>query len=429
MADEPDWDDIFTSQPGAATSTDHDTGTTDVPADAAPRSRRELRGRGPAGHPRSSGPTRRHDPGEFEPVRPRRNRRRIWIWAGILAILLGGVAVTTVWITFEDQIRKVLGWSQPDDYVGAGTKDVVIVIQAGDIGGDVARTLAEAGVTKSFDAFYRLLLVQDPPVEFQPGNFALKTEMSAQAALDALVDPANKITNRVTVPEGTTMPSALELLSSATGIPLADFQAAAADYASLGVPADAPSLEGYLFPASYPLDPGVSAHDVLQLMVNEMYARLDAAGVALEDRHRVLTLASIIQRESGPVEEDFYKISRVFTNRLETDGWNLESDATVAYGTGNFQTVWTTDEERADASNPYNTYANPGLPIGPIGLPGALAIDAALHPADGDWYFFVPVNLKTGETVFSTTPAEHEAAAARLRSWCRESQENATYCE
>jgi len=108
-------------------------------------------------------------------------------------------------------------------------------------------------------------------------------------------------------------------------------------------------------------------------------------------------------------------------NRLD-NGWHLESDATVSYGTGRTHTVWTTPAERADTSNPYNTYANPGLPIGPIGAAGDLAIDAALHPADGPWFYFVPVNLDTGETVFSTTLAEHNAAVRQLQEWCRETQ-------
>ena len=139
-------------------------------------------------------------------------------------------------------------------------------------------------------------------------------------------------------------------------------------------------------------------------------------------------LASIVQREAGSNLEDFPKVARVFQNRLD-QGMNLESDATVAYGTGNTHTVWTTDAERADASNLYNTYANPGLPVGPIGNPGDVAINAAIHPADGPWLFFVPVNLATGETVFSTTVDEHEAAVAQLQEWCAASEENAAYCE
>jgi len=112
-------------------------------------------------------------------------------------------------------------------------------------------------------------------------------------------------------------------------------------------------------------------------------------------------------------------VSRVFLNRLQ-QGWDLQSDATVAYGTGNTHTVTTTDAERADAGNPYNTYVHPGLPVGPISNPGDLAINAAIHPAAGTWMFFVTWNLKTGETIFSTTEAEHEAAVAQWQQWMRD---------
>ena len=98
------------------------------------------------------------------------------------------------------------------------------------------------------------------------------------------------------------------------------------------------------------------------------------------------------------------------------------------YGTGRLDSVWTEPEERADASNLYNTYANPGLPIGPIGLPGDAAINAALHPTEGPWLLFVPINLATGETVFSETVEEHDAAVEQLHEWCEASAENATYC-
>ena len=410
MADEPNWEDIFTPRP------ELEPESAPPVADSEPKSRRELR--------ESEGRSRKSTVGRP----PKKKHRLTWLWVLLSVFVLIAGAGTFVWFQFEDQVRSVLGWEEPIDFVGPGTDEgIVVVIQAGDIGEDVARTLLDSGVTMTFTAFYELLLAQDPPKEFQPGNYSLRAQMSAQSALDALLNPENKITDRVTIPEGTTLPGALALLSEATGVPLADYEAAAADYASFGVPAEAPSLEGYLFPATYPLDPGQDPHAVLQLLVTEMVNRLDAAGVVPEDRHRVLTMAALIQRESGPNTDDFYKISRVFQNRLD-NGWHLESDATVAYGTGNLHTVWTTDAERADASNLYNTYANLGLPIGPIGLPGELAINAALHPADGPWFFFVPINLATGETVFTETVAEHEAAAAQLRVWCRESDENASYC-
>jgi len=434
VTNEPSWDDIFASQPRDAAA--------DAPAardTGAPLSRRELRelengrtsSRSASKPPKPATKQRGSTDGDDNGIgKPKRKRRFAWVFVVLaFVVMIAGVGVYG-WTNYEPQIRSLLGIELPSDYEGDGTdEEVVIVIEKDQIGEDVARTLQREGVTMTFTAFYKLLLVQDPQVNFMPGNYTLHKEMSAKAALAALQDPANKVTNRVTIKEGSTLPSALTLLASATGLPVADFEAAAKDYVSLGVPATEVSLEGWIFPATYPLEPGQSAKQVLQVLVDEMISRLDAAGVAKADRHKVLTMAALIQREAGPNKDDFYKISRVFTNRLNTKGWKLQSDASVAYGTGNFTTVWTTKAERADASNKYNTYAHPGLPIGPIGLPGDLAIDAAAHPADGPWFFFVPINLKTGETVFTETADQHEAAAQQLRDWCKASEENKAYCE
>jgi UPF0755 protein len=80
--------------------------------------------------------------------------------------------------------------------------------------------------------------------------------------------------------------------------------------------------------------------------------------------------------------------------------------------------VFTTQAERDDPSE-YNTYPHTGLPPGPIGSPGEKTIEAALNPADGNWLYFVAVNLETGETVFSETKAEHDRAVEKLREYCR----------
>ena len=97
---------------------------------------------------------------------------------------------------------------------------------------------------------------------------------------------------------------------------------------------------------------------------------------------------------------------------------NLQSDATVSYGVGG-TTISTTDAERADKTNPYNTYANPGCRSARSRIRARPAIDATLHPADGPWLYFVLVNGETGETVFSTTFAEHNAAVKVWQKWLR----------
>jgi UPF0755 protein len=414
VTNDPSWDDIFASQPSATPS-------------EAPLTRRQLReaeGR-EASRPGSGSPNgttqspHPGDDGHGEPPRPKRSLGCLWILLAFL-VLAGGGAFA-VWNAFEPQVRQVMGWELPTDYEGDGNGEAVeVVISQGDIGEDIARTLHEAGVTRTFAAFYTVLLAEEPT--FMPGTYSLEKEMSAQAALAALSDPANQVVSKATIIEGTTLPTALSRLAEGTGVPLADLQAAAADLPSFGVPAEAPSLEGYLFPATYDFEPGMSAHDVLQVLVNRAFEALDQAGVAEADRHRVLTMAGLIQKEGGPAA-DFPKVARVFVNRIE-QGMLLQSDATVSYGIGgpeNYgvegRSIFTEDDERADASNPYNTYVHPGLPIGPISAPGDAAIQAALSPVDGPWLFFVLVNGETGETAFSTTGAEHDAAVKRWQAW------------
>jgi UPF0755 protein len=116
----------------------------------------------------------------------------------------------------------------------------------------------------------------------------------------------------------------------------------------------------------------------------------------------------------------------VFLNRID-EGMPFQSDATVAYGAGVTGTVWTTDEQRADESNIYNTYVHLGPPPGPISNPGEDAIAGARNPADGNWLYFVAVDLATGETIFSDTYEEHLRAVDQLQDWCAKS-ENASYC-
>jgi UPF0755 protein len=353
-----------------------------------------------------------------EPKRKRRWLRPLIVIVVILAVL-GGMA-GAAYAIFQPQVAQLVSALTPkdDDYPGDGTGEVLFSIVSGDTGSDIATNLHKAGVTKSYDAFYSLLLQQSPQVEFQPGVFKLKKEMSASAALIALKDDANRVENTAVIPEGTAEVDVLKIVAEQTKIPIAELQSAAANPAEFGVPAEAKTLEGFLFPATYTFPPGTTAHDAIKTMVDRMFQSLDAAGVTPENRWNTVVLASIVQREAG-LKDDYPKVARVFLNRI-AQGWDLQSDATVAYGTGNTHRVETTDAERADANNPYNTYVHPGLPVGPISNPGDLAIDAVVHPADGPWMFFVTWNLETGETIFSTTEAEHEAAVAKWQQWMKD---------
>jgi UPF0755 protein len=132
----------------------------------------------------------------------------------------------------------------------------------------------------------------------------------------------------------------------------------------------------------------------------------------------VVTVASIVQSEARNAS-DFPKVARVIYNRLDR-GMPLQMDSTVHYAVGKSGQLTTTDEDRA-SSSPYNTYRFPGLPPGPIASPGDAALKAALHPADGDWIYFVTVNPDTGETKFAVTNAQHQRNVAQLREFCRQS--------
>lgn len=361
----------------------------------------------PAGSALSDSPS--HASGKRRKSSKKKPAVIIGIIIGVLVLvgaLLGGLFYT-----------GLLGGDQ-NDYTGGGQGEVIFTIGEGEFGDLIANNLVEAGVTKSFDSFYQLLLETTPEPVFTPGVYRLKLEMSAQAALDALLDPENRVELSVTIPEGTTQKNVLKMLAEGLSIPLVEFQDAVAYPATYGVPEQATTLEGFLFPATYTFSPGVTAQDVIQRMVDESLAALDVAGVPVEQRWETIIMASVIQRESGPDPQDLFKISRVFHNRLD-QGMTMGSDVTTCYGAGLLgkDCLLITQAALDDTSNLYNTRILPGLPIGPISNPGADAIDAAYNPVDGPWLFFVTVNLTTGETVFTETAAEHEAAVEQYYSW------------
>jgi len=363
-------------------------------------------------------------------ARHQRDRRKSriagWVVFGVIIAILGGLTAGGfyVWNTYEDKIRECMGWEEPRDYeAGMATGEVVITIADGDIPATISQTLYDAGVTKTPTAFYRYLVDQGLNPTFYPGSYQLQQQMTSEAALAALEDPANKLENTAQLREGLTVDESLSLLADGTGIPLEDFQAAVADASVYGITPDpdvvaagGQPLEGWLFPATYTFDPGTTAQQVIQTLVDRAVQSLDAVGVPVDQRQEILTIASIIQREAR-LEDDFYKVSRVISNRI-ADGMQLQMDSTAQYGYGEMHdgTASSSAEALAD-DNPWNTYVVDGLPVGPISNPGDTAIDAAMNPAEGDWLYFVTWNMDTGETIFSATYAEHQAGIAKWDAW------------
>lgn len=349
-----------------------------------------------------------------------RKKRRTGCLVALILVLavLGGIAVAGVWVmnTYGDKIGETLGWGDATDWeAGVASGEVLVTIKDGDTGEPVSTALYKAGVTRTDGVFYDYLVKENIAVTFYPGIYRMQKKMTAEAALAALQDPANKMENSASVGEGSTISSTLPAIAESLDMPLADFEAAVADPSVYGV--DAQNLEGWLFPAVYTFDPGATAQQIIQRMVDRTRESLDAAGVPAADAERILTIASIIQREG--LTADFPKVSRVIQNRLDID-MKLQMDSTAQYGYGSLNAgVVSSSAEALASDNPWNTYVVTGLPATPIASASDAAIKAAMNPADGPWLYFVTVNLATGETLFSTTYEEHLKNIEKWDQWCK----------
>jgi len=354
---------------------------------------------------------------DFEPEPPTRRSRKRRRFGGFVVVVLSLSVLAGAGIfvlnTLGGGIQQLVDRFTVEDYPGPGGDPVEIVIPEGATGEDVARLLVEADVVESFDAVYQPMLDLNPDIF--PGTFSFPSQIPGLRAVEIIIEGDNRVYDQLRLREGLTVAQTLEEIESQLGISVSDMQAELADLEALGIQNEANNAEGYLFPATYQLDPGTTAEELVQIILRRLDQELTKYGLVRSQAHEMLTLASVIQLEARQTE-DFYKVSTVFNNRLDID-MPLQSDATVNYAARS-DSVTTTDQQRAD-DNPYNTYFYRGLPIGPIGNPGSLAIDSALNPVEGDWLYFVTVNLTTGETVFSETLREHEIAVLDFQAFCR----------
>ena len=305
------------------------------------------------------------------------------------------------------------------DYEGNGTTEVTLEIPPGASARSVANQLVEEGVIKDSKPF--LEEVERRDLTIQAGPVILREQMSSKAAVDAFINPIKP--PKLTIAEGRKIDQ-IKATMIESGMKAEEADKAIDDRTpkDYGLDVDAPSLEGYLYPATYDLDKAKTAEDIVSEMVAKTKLELETAGIENKDANRILTLASLVEIESPGDEETRKKVARVFLNRISEDsktGQLLQSDATVAYIHGARADLTTTKEER-NSDSPYNTYKRKGLPPGPINSPSAGAVDAALNPADGSWQFFVATNPDTGETKFADTYAEHQKNVEEYRAWLRE---------
>jgi UPF0755 protein len=349
----------------------------------------------------------------LEPVPPRKSSKRSW-FAAIISIVVVGTIVGGGLFVASSSVQDFLSRFQVEDYDGQAGPSTVLLISPGDTGEDVAKKMVEADIIKSFDAIYRDMLNVD--LVIFPGSYEFPTKLSGSAALELLMSGDNRLSVSTTIPEGLSVAQVLPRLSEDLGLTIAELEQGIAEQLPR-IPNEAPSIEGFLFPATYSFDPNPDAGEVIKAMVDRMEQELLKYEIPLADSLPTLALASMVASE-GRFKEDLFKISRVFLNRLDI-GMALQSDPTVKYRyEGNLESF---QEGLKDTESLFNTFSHLGLPIGPITNPGGLAIDAALRPADGAWLYFVAINLDTGETVFSETLREHEIAAEIYRQWLRDS--------
>jgi UPF0755 protein len=244
-----------------------------------------------------------------------------------------------------------------------------------------------------------------------PGFYGMHRHMKASLAYAILINPKNMVQIKVTIPEGWRLSQIVAFLGAKSGIPRSAYAKVLKDPAQLHLPVFANGRpEGYLFPATYSVQPHETALGVLTGMVQRFEQEAASVGLpaAAKQVHltqaQVVIMASLVQAEGGSLS-DYPKIARVIYNRLAR-GMPQQLDSTVLYGLNKFG-ILASDKDLTSPS-PYNTYKHKGLPPGPIDSPGAAAIQAVLHPAAGPWLYFVTVNPKTGLTRYTSSPAQFQ---------------------
>jgi UPF0755 protein len=327
--------------------------------------------------------------------------RRLAVWGLALLLVLGAGGA---WA-----LRRALA-----PVSDADAQNVVFEVAPGAPLSRIARELEARELVRSARAVEWLARARGLATELRSGEYVLSASMAPREILER-ISRGEVATYAVVLPEGLRAREIAERLE-AGGVTQAEaFMGVVADpdfVASLGLEGE--SLEGYLFPETYRFPRGLAPQEVARSMVSEfrgVWRELEPQARRLDFSMRdVVTLASIVEKETGAAEERPL-IASVFHNRLRK-GMRLESDPTVIYGIpdfdGNLRRV-----HLEDTDNPYNTYRIAGLPPGPIANPGADALRAVVQPADTEYLYFVSRN--DGTHRFSKTYREHANAVNRYQ--------------
>ncbi|CAL9628058.1 Endolytic murein transglycosylase [Streptomyces sp. enrichment culture] len=309
------------------------------------------------------------------------------------------------------------------DYAGDGNgTQVTITVPKGAGGSAIGQELKRKGVVKSVDAFVAALQSNPNAKGIQDGVYTLQKEMSAESAVKLMLSPESR--NTLIIAEGKRSAAVYELIDERLEVDKGTTaKVAKSEWKDLGLPdwamnhADVKDpLEGFLYPSSYSVAKGQKPEAVLKEMVARATDKYEELGfekkskeLGLDGPWQLVTVASLVQAE-GKTHEDFRKMAEVVYNRLKPDNYEtnqkLQFDSTFNYLMGQSE-IHISESEINSNPDPYNTYYHKGLPPGPIGNPGAEALEAALKPTDDGWIYFVATD-GVSNTEFAKTNAEFE---------------------
>ena len=324
-----------------------------------------------------------------------------------LAIYIVAPVVASLF-TYLVMAKMFLEPLHPDD-----TTRIFVEIEPQRTLGEIATLIADKGVIRSRWSLQLLAQFRKVTSGIHVGEYELSPSMAPGEVLEKLLK-GDTYKRKLVVHEGGSVWDVARDVDEAKLLSESEFAKALVNsglLAAAGI--SAPSFEGYLWPSTYEFSRPVSANQIIRTMVDEAERHWPAEYTTRADelqlnRHEVLTLASIVQKESKK-PEDQPLVASVIHNRL-SKGMKLQSDATVIYGLTNFNGTLTKADR--DALSPYNTYTNYGLPPGPVGNPGEGAIRAALFFPETSYLFFVSDG--EGGLSFLTTQEEYNEALARL---------------
>ena len=349
-------------------------------------------------------------------------RKGIRIFLILFITLIGGIllaAAGLVWAVMHFNTAPDTPPLARGNFAGARLESadtVIFEVREGETASAVGRRLEQAGLIRS--RLYWDLLSRYEKDFLKTGTYRLPVP-STQTEIRALLVEGKQILLRITIPEGVTLKKAAAIFGQSGICSAEDFLEAAMNPAivkSYNIPGK--TMEGYLYPETYFFPGSYPAEKVIRNMADTFFDKIreisgESGEINPEEINNAVILASIVEREYR-VAEEAPVMAGVFLNRLKIN-MKLESCATVQYIITEIQGKkhpYVLYFEDIEIKDPYNTYINPGLPPGPICIPGKVALHAVFHPAETDYLFFRLIDERAGRHYFSKTHDAHIRAGA-----------------